>query len=171
MPPAAGGASPPGSPDRQGAGAGYGFEFFAAQKSQNRGDLQWVARGLSAVYATGCYPVGVKGRSALVVEDTCARSALLPVPDCKSGRVAHKVCKPQGCRPACRESGRLPPKGNSPPAAGGASRYYLSVYRLCRQYSAPACCRSGSRGEAPLSSKTLVREAPCYRCLIVNQAA
>ena len=35
--------------------------------------------------------------------------AQLPVPDCKSGRVAHKVCKPQGYRPACRKSGRLPP--------------------------------------------------------------
>ena len=28
MPPAAGGASPPGPPDRQGAGAGCGFEFL-----------------------------------------------------------------------------------------------------------------------------------------------
>ena len=45
LPPAARGAAPgprrghfvPRPPDRQGAGAGYGFEFFAAQKSQNRG--------------------------------------------------------------------------------------------------------------------------------------
>ena len=36
MPPAAGGASPPGPPDRQGAGAGYGSEVFAMQKLLNR---------------------------------------------------------------------------------------------------------------------------------------
>ena len=83
---------------------------FLLRKNLKTGVLSISLSALSAVLATGCYPVGLQGRSALPVGDTCALCAQLPEPDCKSGRVAHKVCNPQGCRPACLQNGRLPPR-------------------------------------------------------------
>ena len=44
--------------------------------------------------------------SALPVGDSVRYSAQLPEPDWKSGRVAHKVCRPKGrADPPCRECG------------------------------------------------------------------
>ena len=78
MPPAAGGASPPGPPDRQGAGAGCGFELFAAQKSQNRGYylcVYWLYRQYLPPEATRS---GSKDEVPLSSKTLCARSARLP---------------------------------------------------------------------------------------------
>ena len=114
------GASPPGPPDRQGAGAGYGFEIFATQKSQNRGyylSVYWLYRRYSPPGATRS---GCKGEAPCPPEVICALCAQLPEPDCKSGRVAHEVCCPQG-RQTRLPSKRQASPCDSPPAAGGAS--------------------------------------------------
>ena len=51
---------------------------------------------LSAVLAAGCHPVVIQRRKRWPSETPCAHSAHLPELDCKSSRVAHKVCRPTG---------------------------------------------------------------------------
>ena len=113
MPPAAGGASPPGPPDRVAPGGGYGFEFLL-RKNYKTGVI--IYQFISSIGGTP--PRHVAGRSQ-GAKRPCHRRlfvrycAQLPEPDCKSGRVAHKVCR------LPRKRHGLP--RNSPPTAGGVS--------------------------------------------------
>ena len=100
---------------------------------------------LWAVYRTGTLPVGLQGRSALPVGDSHGSGILpplcaqLPEPDCKSGRVAHKVWRPLGRKT------RLPRMRHGFP--GNITNGLWEVYM---RFTAPARCRSGCKGEAPL---------------------
>ena len=110
--------------------------------------------------------------------------AQLPVPDCKSGRVAHKVCRPTGrADPPAAKAAWLPPglclrrpgtlrppvpQTGKVPVPRTVSSFLLrkklktgvvnnGLDWVYRRHSAPARCRSGSRDEVPLPSETLVR--------------
>ena len=70
LPPAAGGASPPGPPDRQGAGAGYGFEFLLRKNYKTGGINNGFNKSIGDtshrhVAGRGRTSASVTGRSAL----------------------------------------------------------------------------------------------------------
>ena len=63
------------------AGVIRGLKYELSRRGLLKNVLAFPALPLSAVCATGCYPVGLQGRSALPVGDSCALCAQLPEPD------------------------------------------------------------------------------------------
>ena len=95
---------------------------------------------------------GCKGEAPCPSETLVRYCAQLPEPDCKSGRVAHKVWRPLGRKT------RLPRMRHGFP--GNITNGLWEVYM---RFTAPARCRSGCKGEAPCPSETVTAAAPCRR--------
>ena len=93
--------------------------------------------------------------------------AQLPEPDCKSGRVAHKVWRPEAVRPACREGGMASSETCFRRPGGIIYQFIRSIGGISHRHVAgrdPTAKPLAAGGH-------LCATAPSYRSLIENQAA
>ena len=159
MPPAAGDASPPGPPDRQGAGAAYGFEFLLC-KNCKTGVIIYKPVGSIRDIRHRVLPGRDPTAKPLAVGDILCATA--PCYRCLIENQAALRTRSGGrkaARPACLQNGRLP--------RGIIYRFICSIGDTCHRVLP---------GRDPTAKPLAVGDilcatAPCYRCLIENQAA